>query len=188
MPLNTTSPSCSIIFNNQSFSHSERLLEKPTERNKCNKKDKTKRGCNHTSLSLSANPFVSPESYSHAWLLKGFENLFLHAQPNRLHYCRVLLSEYNYLILSKQDEPLASGDRNSRLTSAAPVSCPISVILFGSPPKEPMFFLTQRIPAAMSLMPKLTSSGSVLSTAVFVLRKPETKEQYVYFCFNFVDH
>lgn len=92
------------------------------------------------------------------------------------------------LRMTKGDEPLTSGDRKSRLTRAAPVSCPISVILFGSPPKEPMFFLTQRTPASMSLMPKFASSESVLSKAVFVLRKPETKGTLLVFCWDYEVH
>lgn len=68
--------------------------------------------------------------------------------------------------------PLTLGERNSRLTRAAPVSCPTSVILPGSPPKESMFFLTQRTAAAMSLMPRLPPKGSVLSKVDLVRRKP----------------
>lgn len=150
-------------------------------RNVTNKKNKTKRAL-QSHLSLSANLFMPPESYSHVWLLKGSENLFLHVHLNRLNYCN---NKSTFLVLytvkTRRDKPLASGDRKSRLTRAAPVSCPISVILLGSPPKEPMFFLTQLTPAAMSLIAKFAPSESVLSKVVLVLKKPETRERYLYF-------
>lgn len=40
-------------------------------------------------------------------------------------------------------KPFANGASKTKLTRAAPVSCPIKVTLFGSPPNAPIFSLTQ---------------------------------------------
>lgn len=68
--------------------------------------------------------------------------------------------------------PFEVGDTKSRLTRAAPVSCPSNVTLLGSPPKAAMFLLIHLKAAAMSLIPKLPPELSDLSKLGLVRRNP----------------
>ncbi|GJQ86490.1 hypothetical protein Trydic_g10392 [Trypoxylus dichotomus] len=66
--------------------------------------------------------------------------------------------------------PLATGDTAIKLTRAAPVLCPISVTLSGSPPKAGRFSLSQCKPATRSIRPKLPWALPVAP----VFRNPKT--------------